>query len=97
MLDKSVIKNLQKLCRIKCSPQEEENLLKDLSRILEYVAQLKEIDTEGIDLKSQKEEEKLPLREDVIESPIPRDLFLANAPDKIGGMIRTPPILNDHV
>ena len=91
----SQLAQLKKLCRIACCPKEDEELKAHLARILEYVSQLEELDTENVapcrfvlqaGMKQQ-------LREDVVEETLPRDLFLSNAPDQVGGMIRTPPIL----
>ena len=38
--DKTALKNLEKLCRIKCTKEEEDALLSGLQRILGYVEQL---------------------------------------------------------
>lgn len=43
IIDKKTIKHLLKLARLKISPSEEENLLKDLNNILSYVEELKKI------------------------------------------------------
>jgi aspartyl-tRNA(Asn)/glutamyl-tRNA(Gln) amidotransferase subunit C len=93
--DHQTLEHLKKLCRIECSEEEGKDLAGRLSRVLEYTAQLKELDTEGVAtcryvlrgmLKNR-------MREDTPTDLLPRDKFLANAPDQIGGMIRVPPIL----
>jgi Asp-tRNA(Asn)/Glu-tRNA(Gln) amidotransferase C subunit len=33
------------------------------------------------------------MREDEIKDLLPRDQFLAGAPDQIGGMVRVPPVM----
>src|SRR5579883_746342 len=39
---------LTKLCRLSCTEEEKEDLLKSISNILEYDAKLQEIDTAGV-------------------------------------------------
>ena len=61
------------------------------------MAQLNEVDTTGVEpcnyvLKSML---KNLMREDSVGELLPRERFLSNAPDQIGGMVRTPPVLKD--
>lgn len=93
--DHQALEHLKKLCKIECTPEENEDILSNLSHFLNYVEQLKELNTENTKtcryvlrgmLKSR-------LREDGIADLLPREEFLANAPDQIGGMIRVPPVL----
>lgn len=93
--DHQALEHLKKLCRIECTEEENRDILDSLSRILEYVAQLDEINTEGTKtcryvlrgmLRNQ-------MREDEVKDLLPREKFLANAPDQIGGMVRVPPVL----
>lgn len=93
--DHQTLEHLKKLCKIECTPEENEDILNSLSRVLNYVEQLKEVNTDNTKtcryvlrgmLKSN-------LREDVAADLLPREEFLANAPDQIGGMIRVPPVL----
>jgi len=96
-LDKQTIQHLSKLCRIKCSEAEQENLLESLKKILNYVEQLNEVDTENVkpcchvlpDMQNV-------MRPDVVEKPLSREVFLANAPSQIGGMIKVPTILKSN-
>lgn len=90
------LSRLQALSRIDSSPEEEEKLHSSLSRILEYMEQLNEVDTENVPPCRfvLKEMMNRNLREDKAEDLLPRDKFLANAPDQIGGMIRTPPVIS---
>lgn len=93
-LDREAIKKLTALSRIKCTEEEEEQLLIDLQKILTYAEQLSEIDTEGITPCNHVLEGMVNVgREDRVGRTLPREVFLANAPDKIGGMVRVPPVL----
>ena len=77
------------------SPEEEGDISKSLSRILEYVGQLNEVETKGIPPCTHILQELLknPMRADEPRDLLPRDSFLANAPEQIGGMVRVPPVL----
>lgn len=93
-LNKQTIHNLIGLCRINCSEEEQESLLLDLKKILDYFEQLQEIDTQHVaPCYHVLEDACNVMREDVVGETLPRDLFLANAPSQIGGMIRVPPVI----
>lgn len=92
--DKETIKNLTKLCRIDCTEEEQENLLKDLKKILDYIGQLDEVDTTDIKPCNHVLEGMVNVtREDKIGETMPREVFLSNAPSQTGGMIKVPPII----
>jgi len=95
--DKHSLENLEKLCRIKCTPQEEIELLKSLKEILDYVEQLNEIDTEGVAPCNYvlKEMQMNTTREDKAYKTLLQEEFLSNAPEQIGGMIRIPPVMKE--
>jgi aspartyl-tRNA(Asn)/glutamyl-tRNA(Gln) amidotransferase subunit C len=93
-LDKDTIKYLTQLSRIDCTEDEQEMLLKDLRSILDYFEQLEEIDTENVMPCNHVLEGTVNvMRDDVVGQTLPRELFLANAPSQIGGMIRVPPVI----
>jgi aspartyl-tRNA(Asn)/glutamyl-tRNA(Gln) amidotransferase subunit C len=87
--------HLKKLCRLELTPEEEANMRPSIQNILKHVEKLNEVNTDGVAscnfvLRSMHHNE---MREDEIKDLLPRDEFLANAPDKIGGMVRVPAIL----
>lgn len=93
--DSQDLEHLKKLCRLDCTPEEEADILSSIPKILQYMEQLNEVDTEGVRtcryvLRSMM---KNRMREDVAGDLLPREQFLSNAPDQIGGMIRVPPVL----
>ena len=93
--DKQTLGHLKKLCRIDCDTEEAADLLTSLGRVLAYVEQLGEVQTEGVKpcISVLRAMAKKELRNDEIRDLMPRDQFLANAPDQIAGMIRVPPVL----
>jgi aspartyl-tRNA(Asn)/glutamyl-tRNA(Gln) amidotransferase subunit C len=96
-MEESEFNKLSRLCRISCTEEEKKNLSKSIEDILSYVEQLQEIDTEGVPpcltvLETLTNE----MREDMTEEPLSRDLFLANAPSHVGGMVRVPPVFKQQ-
>jgi aspartyl-tRNA(Asn)/glutamyl-tRNA(Gln) amidotransferase subunit C len=91
------IAHLSRLCRIKCTPEELQQLAANLAKIVAYVEQLQEIDTSNIDpLSHVLEDMSFFMRDDVIGDVLPREQFLENAPDKISGLVRFPPVLKTN-
>jgi len=93
-LDKETLIDLTKLCRINCSEEELETLLKNLQSILGYIDQMKEVDTEGVPACNHVSEEMESIsREDEPDQSLDRKAFLDNSPSHVGGMIRVPTVI----
>lgn len=91
---KKDLQYLSKLCRIHLSEDESEHFVRNLKEVLVYIDQLHEIDTENVlPCSHVLENHQHKLREDEVGEMLPRDKFLNNAPDQIGGMIKVPPVL----
>lgn len=93
---KETLRRTAQLCRLKLSPEEEEAYLKQIQRIIEYVAELGEVDTEGVSPCAHVVEGMTnEMREDEEGILLSREEYLKNAPDQIGGMIRIPAIFDE--
>ena len=90
------IVHLAKLCRIACSPEKRQAMLKDFQNIVHYVDQLSKIDTAGIEpcICVAQGNNATPLREDVVTEPLERELFLKGAPSTIAGLVRVPTVIH---
>jgi len=93
-IDQKEIDKLIKLSRIECTLEEKKSLQSDLSNILKYAAELNQVDVSGIEpcyrvLPTLKNV----MREDVVGETLQKELFLANAPSHVGGLIRVPPVM----
>lgn len=96
-LDKKTIAQLTRLCRIDCTEEEQEKLLDDLKKILDYFEELEEINTDDIPpCHHPVEMTENTMREDKVGTMLDRESFLANAPAHIGGMIRVPPVIKQN-
>jgi aspartyl-tRNA(Asn)/glutamyl-tRNA(Gln) amidotransferase subunit C len=92
--DENELKKLAKLCRIECTADEEKALHSQIASILNYIQQLNEVNTDGVEPCYRVSETlKNVMREDVVGDLLPREEFLANAPAHVGGMIRVPPVI----
>jgi aspartyl-tRNA(Asn)/glutamyl-tRNA(Gln) amidotransferase subunit C len=97
MISKEQVKHIAKLARISLSPKEVERFQKELSSILEYVDELKKVDTEKVQPSSQfltevlgDKEPDLLLNEDLVENcdPETRKKLIELAPVKEKGYIK---------
>ncbi len=96
-LNREAIKHLSRLCRIQCNEEEEEALLADLSKILEYFTELEEIQTADVPPCNQVLEGMVNVaREDVVGEVLPREDFLKLAPSHTGGYIRVPTVIKKN-
>jgi aspartyl-tRNA(Asn)/glutamyl-tRNA(Gln) amidotransferase subunit C len=82
------------LARLECTPEEIELFTSQLSQIVEYVNQLQQVNTEGVEPLSH----CLPLhnvfREDEAGSSLSVDEALANAPARKGDFYSVPAVLD---
>jgi aspartyl-tRNA(Asn)/glutamyl-tRNA(Gln) amidotransferase subunit C len=96
-LNEESIRNLSRLCRIELKDEEVDPLCKNLKRVLDYVSQLQEVDVSDLSPHSHSDEQGIDaLRADRVGHQLPREVFLANAPDQVGGMIRVPPVMKQN-
>jgi len=87
------INNLAKLCRIKLSEDEKENLLKEMDSILGYVAQIQEVQTESLEPKAGDLRNVLRADDRSHESGEYTEIILAEAPKTERGYFKVKKIL----
>lgn len=79
------------LARLRFS--EEEKFIFQLNRILEYIAQLNELDTEGVPPTSHVLPLRNVFREDDVRPSTPREELMANAPARHMGYFEVPKVI----
>lgn len=93
-MEENDFNKLCRLCRISVTDEEKKTLMSSVESVLKYVKLLEEVSTDGVaPCYTVHETLKNVMREDIPEAPLSRDLFLADAPSHVGGMIRVPPVL----
>jgi aspartyl-tRNA(Asn)/glutamyl-tRNA(Gln) amidotransferase subunit C len=98
-LDDKTFDRLQELCHIKCTSEEKAILINEIQKLLSYVELLDEVETANVKpcLHVLEDQYISPLRKDIVDNNLSRELLLQNAPDKVDNMIKTPPIINSNV
>jgi aspartyl-tRNA(Asn)/glutamyl-tRNA(Gln) amidotransferase subunit C len=92
------VRHIAKLARIAMSDEELDRLLPELNNILGWVEQLGEVDTDGVEPLATVIDQKLRLRDDVVNAdPLTgggiRDDILANAPEAQHGFFAVPKVI----
>ena len=92
-ITKEQVKHIALLSRLELNEGETEVYQEQLSRILDYVAKLNEVDTKDIEPTSHVIELNNIFREDEVKASISRDEALRNAPDSTDKFFRVPKII----
>ncbi len=97
-VDKTTVAKIAALARIKMDDAELERMVPELNGILDWVEQLGEVDTSGIEPMTAVIPNTLRLRDDVIDAdPLTaggkRDAILANAPAAEHGFFGVPKVI----
>ena len=87
------VRHVADLARLELSPEEVELFTGDMNRILDYMDQLDELDTSGVEPTSHVLSLKNVFREDVVGESLTVDEVLANAPRREKGHFVVPKII----
>jgi aspartyl-tRNA(Asn)/glutamyl-tRNA(Gln) amidotransferase subunit C len=87
------VEHIARLARLNLSPEEIERYTTELTVILEYIDQLKSVNTEGVEPQNQFITAENVFREDVAEPSLPREKALANAPQQDGECFLVPKVI----
>jgi len=87
------VRHIAKLARIGMSDAEIEALVPELNNILGWVEQLGEVETDGVEPLTAVIDQKLRLRDDVVNDGGIRDEILANAPEAQHGFFAVPKVI----
>lgn len=92
-VDTATVRHIAKLARLRMSDAEVEALVPELNNILGWVEQLGQVDTDGVEPLTAVIDQKLRLRDDVVNDGNVRDAVLANAPDAQHGFFAVPKVI----
>jgi aspartyl-tRNA(Asn)/glutamyl-tRNA(Gln) amidotransferase subunit C len=87
------VEYVAKLARLELSEEEKVVLQRELDKIVEYIDQLNEVDTENVPVTSHVIPLQNALREDKVLPSLPADQALANAPKSEDGFFRVPRVI----
>jgi aspartyl-tRNA(Asn)/glutamyl-tRNA(Gln) amidotransferase subunit C len=90
MIDRDQVLHVARLSRLALSDAELERMPAELSKILEHVEKMDELDLDGVEPTSHVVELQNVLRDDEPRPCLPREQALAGAPDVAEGGFRVP-------
>ena len=92
-LDKNTVKRIADLSKLEFTSDETPAILKDMNQMLEFIDQLKELDTTNIDPLIHMTEDENILREDDAITGASQQEALKNAPSKDSTYFKIPKVL----
>jgi aspartyl-tRNA(Asn)/glutamyl-tRNA(Gln) amidotransferase subunit C len=92
-VDAETVRKIAKLARIAEAEERLEPLARELSGILQWIEQLSEVDTDGVEPMTSTEAARLPMREDVVTDGGDPAKVLANAPRADRGFFVVPKVV----
>lgn len=92
-ISKEEVSYVAHLARLEFSEEETEKFTSQLNDILLYMETLNRADTAGVEPMSHAAALSNAFRDDVVRESLSEELSLANAPDKQGGFLRVPKIV----
>ena len=93
-INKNVISKLARLSKLKFNEDEMKLISNDLSKMLDFINQLQDLDTEGTDPLIHVNEEINNWREDQVQGMISQEEALSNSPVKDGTYFKLPKVLD---
>ncbi|MDZ4371170.1 MAG: Asp-tRNA(Asn)/Glu-tRNA(Gln) amidotransferase subunit GatC [Phenylobacterium sp.] len=92
-IDAATVKKVARLARIAEPDDRLEPLARELNGILDWIEQLNEVDTDGVEPMTSAEAVSLPMRDDVVTDGGDPDRLLANAPKSAKGFFVVPKVV----
>lgn len=92
-IDKETVKKIAYLARIRVDDAKLEPLAGELSGIIDWIEQLAELDTEGVEPMASVVAVNLPRRKDVVSDGNCQDAVLKNAPDSEDSFFAVPKVV----
>jgi aspartyl-tRNA(Asn)/glutamyl-tRNA(Gln) amidotransferase subunit C len=93
MITVNEVRYIADLARLQFSEAEEERMARELTRILDYIEKLDELDTEDVPPMSHVLDLYDVFRKDVVEQRISHEEALKNAPDADEDYFRVPKVI----
>jgi len=93
IIDQKIVAKIANLARLKIPAEEQTNVAGELNKILDWVAQLDEVNVEGVEPLASVNDTSLRARPDIVnDGGKPQDI-LANAPAKTADFFTVPKVV----
>jgi aspartyl-tRNA(Asn)/glutamyl-tRNA(Gln) amidotransferase subunit C len=80
-MDNKTVETISYLARLKLDKDKKEKITKDLENIIDFVAELQDLNTKDVAPLSNPLEKVAPTREDTVNSKSRKEAFLTNSPE----------------
>jgi aspartyl-tRNA(Asn)/glutamyl-tRNA(Gln) amidotransferase subunit C len=92
-VDDDTVRRIATLARIALAEEQVAPMARELSGILSWVEQLKEIDVQGVPPMTSVVEHRLRMRDDIVSEVIDADVLMKNAPETEDHFFVVPKVL----
>ena len=92
-IDKKLVKKIATLSRIKIKENEVDRFSTELSKIINWVEKLNEVDTKDVSPVANPSDIKIPFRKDEVNDGKIEEKVLKNAPEKKAGYFVVPKVV----
>ena len=92
-IDAATVRKVARLARIAEPEEKLEPLARELSGILDWIEQLNEVDTDGVEPMTTAIHTPLPMRDDVVTDGGDPERVLSNAPKRAGAFFVVPKVV----
>ncbi|MDH5488810.1 MAG: Asp-tRNA(Asn)/Glu-tRNA(Gln) amidotransferase subunit GatC [Rhodospirillaceae bacterium] len=92
-IDRETVKKIAYLARIRVEDSQLDPLAGEISGIMDWIEQLSELDTNGVEPMASVAAMTLPMRKDAVTDGNCRDSVLKNAPDGEDGFFAVPKVV----
>ena len=92
-IDAATVRKVARLARIAQPEEGLDQLAKELSRIMAWIEQLAEVDTDGVEPMTSAVRMPAPMRDDVVTEGGDPEVVLSNAPRRVGNFFVVPKVV----
>jgi aspartyl-tRNA(Asn)/glutamyl-tRNA(Gln) amidotransferase subunit C len=92
-IDAATVRKVAKLARLAEPEEKLEPLARELNAILNWIEQLGEVDTDGVEPMTSAVHTPAPMRDDVVTEGGDPEVVLSNAPKRVGDFFVVPKVL----
>ena len=93
-ITKELFEKISHLSRLRFTDKEQEQMMRDMSKIISWVKKLEEVDTRGVEPMTNMAHEKSSMRKDQVGIHLSKDKVLKNAPATNNDFIRVPKVID---
>ena len=93
IVDTATVEKIARLARIRLAEERKEPIAQDLNRILSWIEELNEVNTDGVEPLASVTGHSLPLRRDEISDGDIAEKVVSNAPEQASGFFVVPKVV----